>query len=786
MLEKFSFNSLINEVGHIRIPKIQRDYAQGRRNRRVDEIRQVFIHSLLQVVNGNVDGTELDFVYGSIKNDAFEPLDGQQRLTTLFLLHWMLGCDTLKDEHEKSVFTYETRNTSKDFCNELVNHQAQQFVDEAKARTVESEATDNPVVYRVSDILTKRDWFNWSWKFDPTIQSMLVMMDAIYDEMDWSLNLGECRERLTNITFNRLNLGDFGLSNELFVKMNARGKELSDFDKMKSTLEEEIQQQKNEGLLDEATEGLWRKMIDSDWIDLFWSKYARSSNPTTIKDAQRAEHQLKKLLLRLIALQLFAKHPQDESLYDAAYKIDEQNLDSLIFIYQNSLLNERSNNQCNAIRIKFKDLIADVNALIFKDGNEFKDVTSLLSRQSHLEDNDNTLLDDFLDTRVGNDKELVFYASLLFLREFPAPKDKDHKLTNHTNWLINFEEWVKLMRNVIMNDNLNQRIDKPQFVAEAIKNIQDFISAFNATSPLVNADPCAVCNFVSKMEIRGKYNRLDNPSLEEEKAKATLKLNDPNWQKSIDEAEKHHFLWGQIRCLIGWSGEDIAKFDEYRNKLVKILDNITNEYYAALLAVCGDEWKNNNRLYEFNKNRYYGIKRHLRDSGDGEYAKLIKILIDTWINKYSSLSEASEFYKCVIDDSLKSQSIEPWKICVLRRPDIMDESWRKCIFEDNGHVVLAQQKTIYSHCFDPILLYLHYLCGEKKIKNTLGDSKDEKPYSLVFTINYGVGKTTYHVQWDSSKQNYNCLVSDSELPVPLSPEKLLEASEKRIKRHKND
>ena len=245
MLEKFSFNSLINEVGHIRIPKIQRDYAQGRRNRRVDEIRQVFIHSLLQVVNGNVDGTELDFVYGSIKNDAFEPLDGQQRLTTLFLLHWMLGCDTLKDEHEKSVFTYETRNTSKDFCNELVNHQAQQFVDEAKARTVESEATGNPVVYRVSDILTKRDWFNWSWKFDPTIQSMLVMMDAIYDEMDWSLNLGECRERLTNITFNRLNLGDFGLSNELFVKMNARGKELSDFDKMKSTLEEEIQQQKN-------------------------------------------------------------------------------------------------------------------------------------------------------------------------------------------------------------------------------------------------------------------------------------------------------------------------------------------------------------------------------------------------------------------------------------------------------------------------------------------------------------------------------------------------------------
>ena len=90
-LKKYSFNDLVREEGKIRIPKIQRDYAQGRRSQKVDEIRKNFVHTLILVVKGKRLSTELDFVYGSKLNNAFEPLDGQQRLTTLFLLHWMMG-----------------------------------------------------------------------------------------------------------------------------------------------------------------------------------------------------------------------------------------------------------------------------------------------------------------------------------------------------------------------------------------------------------------------------------------------------------------------------------------------------------------------------------------------------------------------------------------------------------------------------------------------------------------------------------------------------------------------
>ncbi|MCV5580090.1 DUF262 domain-containing protein, partial [Escherichia coli] len=71
---------------------------------------------------------DLDFIYGSVtKNDTgrhrFTPLDGQQRLTTLFLLHWYLAQIAGQQESFRRVlstdghshFTYETRSSSREF-----------------------------------------------------------------------------------------------------------------------------------------------------------------------------------------------------------------------------------------------------------------------------------------------------------------------------------------------------------------------------------------------------------------------------------------------------------------------------------------------------------------------------------------------------------------------------------------------------------------------------------------------------------------------------------------------
>lgn len=114
----------------IEIPIIQRDYAQGRTGK--EYLRNSFLNNLKQALDGNLPEGEnvlkLDFVYGSVEDEKLQPLDGQQRLTTLWLMHWYIALQALKgrdDNQLKEVFdvlkrfTYETRISSREFCEQL-------------------------------------------------------------------------------------------------------------------------------------------------------------------------------------------------------------------------------------------------------------------------------------------------------------------------------------------------------------------------------------------------------------------------------------------------------------------------------------------------------------------------------------------------------------------------------------------------------------------------------------------------------------------------------------------
>lgn len=791
-LKRYSFSDLLKQ-GKVRIPKIQRDYAQGRTTKKVNEIRKTFVHTLLLVIKGKRPATELDFVYGSNKNSAFEPLDGQQRLTTLFLLHWMMGFDNLCTEDGKhSLFTYETRNTSQEFCDELVQHHAKQFVDEAK------EKTDNGRKFTPSKIIRGRDWFKWEWKSDPTILSMLVMIDAIYDEMgaDWDLDLdlSEYRDNLNKITFNLLNLGDFGLSNELFIKMNARGKQLSDFDKLKSTLEEELQIQQKEKdengkpLATSSDEQTWRKLMDDAWIDLFWHKYARNTIIVTeqsasderqslrLAAAKNAELQFKKLLLRLIALQLFENEASKENVLAAAYQIDENKVDNLISVYLDSLTDLRSDDKHvvvpnTQVTISFPKLISDFNHLIYLNNSVYGEVTALLPEITHIDNNDKTLFDSFLEAKVPNDVELTFYAMLLFLRAFPSEKNEngifvynEHK---HKQWLVNLQNWVRAMRNILLNDNNNQRIDKMQYALEATQSLKKVIADLkqyvNEKELSINDNDTVVLHFFANLD--KTYSRLDNQSFNEEKVKAGLRLSSSNWCDCLDKVEGHHYLWGQIRCLLNWSEKDIDininKFTDYSKRLVDILDTIATDnrkYYCAILAFAPDSWRDTNRLFQYNKDRDNSFKRCLREhTREGQaYGQTLKLLIDNWRDTNGTLS-ASEFFDCLIND--KINTAEPWIRVILKTPEIIDEAWNKRLYSVDGHVVLAQRKTSESHCFDPLFLYFKYCCKKRQFdENTykMHDSKGE--YAHAFELS--VGDTKYLVRWKDS--NYSIKINDLE------------------------
>lgn len=798
-LKKYSFIDLLKQ-GKLRIPKIQRDYAQGRQSQKIDEIRKVFVLTLILVVKGKRPATELDFVYGSNQNNAFEPLDGQQRLTTLFLLHWMLGVDLkLPGDNRHSVFTYETRNTSCEFCDELVRHEAIQFVREARAKNTS-----------LSSIIKCRDWFNWEWKFDPTILSMLVMLDAIYGEMGegWDMDLSVCLRNLEHITFNLLNLGEFGLSNELFIKMNARGKQLSDFDKLKSTLEEELQIQQKETdergmpLASAKDEEHWRTLMDGAWIDLFWHKYARhiiinteSIDPKEgkirrLEAAKYSESQFKKLLLRMIALQLFENVNIPKKLAEAAYNIEEAKIDNLLYVYTDNLTDLRSDEQhivvpATSLTLNFKRLIDDVNSLIYKDSDDiYHEMSYLLPEISHIDKNDRSLFDSFLEPKVPNDTELIFYAMLLFLRAFPAIKVKktENELmpwyfdeSAHKSWLKNLEVWVRSTRNILLNDNNNQRIDKIQFFQEAILSLKqmatDLVAYVSEQGLNIEADNAVIKKFLNSS---GKtYQRLDNQSLEEERRKASLGLKDNDWEACFNTAEAHPYLWGQIRCLLKWSNDGLELFKDYSRRLRELLDVIKDDgltYYSAMLAFAPDCWKDSNRLFLYNKDRDNSFKRYLREySKENQiYGADIKSLIDLWKQTYTSMT-AKDFLETLIND--KKGDSEPWIKCILERPEILNEAGHKRIYSHNGHIIMAQRKTRDSHFFDPILVYLRNICRNKIEENKfkLYDSKGE--YEHAFQLEKDGHK--YIVEWYGTDGDYSIKVDNDPEPQVYAPEDMI-------------
>ena len=89
-----TFPRLMAEESVVMIPKVQRDYAYGRKEPKVEAVLDGMLLTMLDAVKNNED-VIFDFVYGGsyVKSgddvSGLIPLDGQQRLTTLFLLYFL-------------------------------------------------------------------------------------------------------------------------------------------------------------------------------------------------------------------------------------------------------------------------------------------------------------------------------------------------------------------------------------------------------------------------------------------------------------------------------------------------------------------------------------------------------------------------------------------------------------------------------------------------------------------------------------------------------------------------
>ena len=248
--EKYNLKSLLNEYKVV-IPLIQRDYAQGRKDKRTTEVRKKLLQDInAALLDTNVGPLDLNFIYGKSINGKFIPLDGQQRLTTLFLVYLFAYRD--HDEcNFLSNFSYETRNSSKQFFKSLFENRKSFFTE-----------TKGP-----SEIITDQPWFADSWQLDPTVQGALKTLDDISDSFDYEFDYVSVLSDSSNqkLVFNFLDIDKLGSEDELYIKLNSRGRPLTDFENFKARFIDRIKK------LDSHLEREFTQKIDTKWTDVIWN-----------------------------------------------------------------------------------------------------------------------------------------------------------------------------------------------------------------------------------------------------------------------------------------------------------------------------------------------------------------------------------------------------------------------------------------------------------------------------------------------------------------------------------
>lgn len=413
MKTKYTFWELLNNY-KIEIPKIQRDYAQGRANSSIIKIVDKFLSDIkISIINSKE--LNLDFVYGRVDDKILIPLDGQQRLTTLFLIHWYLALkeDRLTENVKNTLlqFTYETRVSSEDFCKNLV-----------------AENIDYSLINgEISNVITDSKWYFLSWELDPTVSAMLNMLDKIHHKFkDIEVPLFEKLEEEINITFQFLPLEQFKLTDELYIKMNARGKPLTEFENFKANFSNYLTKIEN------------KSKLDNEWLDIFWN-LEKNRNP----------------------------------------EIVTENIDEKFFnFFKNITLNFYT--ETNEVDRFFVDnyKLFDTYSEVYRENKYVHQIINVLDGLISFNDNEN-IFENFLSSSVNYWERLRFYSLSHFFIKYGAINEDNEGLLNN---------WLRVSKNLINNTLIQSAAnykDAIQSINELSDNISDIYTFASSSSDTI-------------------------------------------------------------------------------------------------------------------------------------------------------------------------------------------------------------------------------------------------------------------------------------------------------------
>ena len=594
-------------VQTIVIPIVQRDYAQGRNEE--NEVRNNFLQSLKSYLMDNKEEShDLDFVYGNLNPDKeFIPLDGQQRLTTLFLLHYYLSIHDGSYEDFKSVFVtpekysrflYQTRLSSTDFCNALINNPITILSNEIKIS---------------EDIRNKASWFSDSWIFDPTIMSMLNMLDSIhsYFKDTYGLYNRLAATQFPAITFRVLYMSENGLTDDLYIKMNSRGLELTPFENLKAHILKrlkiesdtyELVRTKVKGTEIVSVKDYFAFKMDINWAELFWV-YKKTTYRKTDNGEQYAVCDIDSGFLNFIntlVLNYKALQPDSKITYEDLAKYNE-----LYWSYYSDVPNSF-----------YLDMIG---------------ILDMFEQDAVLSESENAGIYDRL---FGNSKFKIRSTFERFVRKDykDAAYDEHIRLYAYYAYLIkhkenfnqeDFYQWMRIVMNLTTNHNW--------------QNVEDFCRSMRKIQFLNENNNNGILQLMSK-ETQAQNTGFNPTQYREECIKASLLLREDgaNWKNVIYEAENIDYLKGQIISILNFSGIELY----YNEHHACDWDNADNSIYI-------ENVKKYIHLYSFVFDEN-GVKRELTKDGEQLFRRALlckgDYLIGISSNRWSMIINAHRDY----------------------------------------------------------------------------------------------------------------------------------------------
>jgi hypothetical protein len=275
--QEYSLKQLFNGKNRIVIPDLQRDYCWGDKAWNKDtnnytELISGFFDSLLSAYNDNPnDNLTLGLIYGyESPHFHIQLCDGQQRITTLFLLMGMINRKTDNQFKDILISEAELADDKEPNLQYAIRESTLYFLSDLVCEFFLKNDVD------VEDI-TKRDWYFKEYDLDASIQSMICAIKIIDSKLT-TIDCDKFGEFISNnIQMLYYDMGHRTRGEETFVIINTTGEPLTATENLKPILIASIKHE------------LSRKKAAKEWEDReewFWKN--RDKNEQTSDEAHKA------------------------------------------------------------------------------------------------------------------------------------------------------------------------------------------------------------------------------------------------------------------------------------------------------------------------------------------------------------------------------------------------------------------------------------------------------------------------------------------------------------------